>query len=177
MYHSTATLLPDGRVLIAGAQQCSKNALMRSGSNPNRGVTTVSFPTEYRIEYISPPYLSMPRPTFSGLPGRLNYGNDVALSVALPSGTTAAQVSVSLMDLGFATHGVLMNQRAPMCRRRRLTRQAWSSSSALSPATEDPSRSLARRQLRSTRPGLRGSSSSPMAYPVSLSGACGSPAL
>ena len=40
MYHSTATLLPDGRIFLAG-------------SNPNYDVTTVKYQTEFRIEYIS----------------------------------------------------------------------------------------------------------------------------
>ena len=56
----------------------------------------------------------MPRPTVSGMPGQVNFASQFALTVALPSGgTSASQVSVSLMDLGFATHGLLMNQRAP----------------------------------------------------------------
>lgn len=40
MYHSTATLLPDGRVMIAG-------------SNPNADVSNLKYATEYRIEYFS----------------------------------------------------------------------------------------------------------------------------
>ena len=55
----------------------------------------------------------MPRPTVSGMPGQVNFASQFALTVALPSATSASQVSVSLMDLGFATHGLLMNQRAP----------------------------------------------------------------
>ena len=66
-----------------------------------------------QIEYVSPPYISMPRPTVSGMPAQVNFASQFALTVALPSGTSASQVSVSLMDLGFATHGLLMNQRAP----------------------------------------------------------------
>ena len=40
MYHSTATLLPDGRVML-------------TGSNPNADVSKIKYQTEYRIEYIS----------------------------------------------------------------------------------------------------------------------------
>ncbi|KAG6545105.1 hypothetical protein Mapa_013429 [Marchantia paleacea] len=46
MYHSSAVLIPDGRVLVGG-------------SNTNRyyNFTSVMFPTELRIEAFSPPYL------------------------------------------------------------------------------------------------------------------------
>lgn len=41
LYHSVSTLLPDGRVMIAG-------------SNPNADVETRKYKTEYQVEYISP---------------------------------------------------------------------------------------------------------------------------
>lgn len=46
MYHSTATLLPDGRVFIAG-------------SNPNADVSNRKYATEYRIEYFSRAFVSL----------------------------------------------------------------------------------------------------------------------
>jgi len=96
MYHSTATLVPDGRIMIAG-------------SNPNGDVTTTRYETEYRVEWLSPPYMAMPRPTYSELPATIRYGRTFNLRVNLPAGTTS--VTVSLMDLGFATHGVHLDQR------------------------------------------------------------------
>ncbi|KAF9028798.1 copper radical oxidase [Hymenopellis radicata] len=96
MYHSTATLIPDGTVMMAG-------------SNPNTDVTTVKYPTEYRMEFLSPPYMSRPRPTYTELPATVDYTQVFTLSVSLPS--TASNVSVALMDPGFATHGVHMDQR------------------------------------------------------------------
>lgn len=45
------------------------------------------------------PYMSMKRPSFSGLPSRISYGQTFTLKVALPTGTAASAVSVSLMDL------------------------------------------------------------------------------
>ncbi|KAF8870522.1 glyoxal oxidase N-terminus-domain-containing protein [Mucidula mucida] len=96
MYHSTATLIPDGGILLAG-------------SNPNADVSTVRFQTEYRMEFLSPPYMSLPRPCYAGLPETVDFGHVFELSVSLPS--TASNVSVSLMDLGFATHGIHMDQR------------------------------------------------------------------
>ncbi|KAF9031222.1 copper radical oxidase [Hymenopellis radicata] len=96
MYHSTATLIPDGTIMLAG-------------SNPNTDVTTVRFATEYRMEFLSPPYMSRPRPTYTQLPATVDYTQTFTLSVSLPD--TASNVSVALMDPGFATHGVHMDQR------------------------------------------------------------------
>ncbi|KAF8595715.1 DUF1929-domain-containing protein [Ceratobasidium sp. AG-I] len=98
MYHSTSTLLPDGRVMIAG-------------SNPNAYVETRTYGTEYRVEYISPPYMFKPRPAFSGLPATWGYGQQMTFSVTLPVAVNPPAMTVSLMDLGFATHGVHMDMR------------------------------------------------------------------
>ncbi|KAK0192267.1 glyoxal oxidase N-terminus-domain-containing protein [Armillaria mellea] len=96
IYHSTASLTPNGTIMLAG-------------SNPNNDVTTTKYPTEYRMEFYSPPYMSKPRPTYTGLPVTVDYNTEFTLTVDLP--TSATNVSVSLMDLGFATHGVHMDQR------------------------------------------------------------------
>ncbi|KAJ7607955.1 glyoxal oxidase N-terminus-domain-containing protein [Roridomyces roridus] len=96
LYHSTATLTPNGTVMLAG-------------SNPNNDVTTVKYPTEYRLEFFSPPYMNVPRPSYTGLPATINYNVSFNLAVTLPANTT--NVTVALMDLGFQTHGVHMDQR------------------------------------------------------------------
>ncbi|KAF9568286.1 copper radical oxidase [Agrocybe pediades] len=96
LYHSTASLTPNGSVMLAG-------------SNPNTDVSTVLFPTEYRLEFYSPPYMSRPHPTYTGLPETFNYNEKIKLQVNLPPGVKS--VSVHIMDLGFATHGVHMDQR------------------------------------------------------------------
>ncbi|KAF5346587.1 hypothetical protein D9758_013485 [Tetrapyrgos nigripes] len=95
IYHSTATLTPSGNILVAG-------------SNPNGDVQTRKYPTEYRFEYFSPPYMSQSRPSYTGLPATVAYGSTFKLSVQLPDNT---DVSVALIDLGFATHGVHMDHR------------------------------------------------------------------
>ncbi|KAE9399120.1 hypothetical protein BT96DRAFT_920339 [Gymnopus androsaceus JB14] len=101
MYHSTATLTPNGTIMLAG-------------SNPNMDFTemnsTIKYPTEYRLEFYSPPYMSQPRPSYTGLPAIVDYGSVFRLSITLPS--NAKDVSVVLMDFGFATHGVHMDQRS-----------------------------------------------------------------
>ncbi|KAF5372601.1 hypothetical protein D9758_005220 [Tetrapyrgos nigripes] len=112
MYHSTASLTPNGTILLAG-------------SNPNADVETGGlYPTEYsadgekedevyhdlaRLEWLSPPYMEKPRPTYTGLPKTFDYNAKITLDVDLPVG--AENVSVVIMDFGFATHGVHMDQR------------------------------------------------------------------
>ncbi|KAJ7125749.1 glyoxal oxidase N-terminus-domain-containing protein [Mycena crocata] len=98
LYHATASLTPNGTVMLAG-------------SNPNNDVTTVKYPTEYRkvLEFYSPPYMNVARPSYTGLPAAINYNVSFNLAVTLPANTV--NVTVALMDLGFATHGVHMDQR------------------------------------------------------------------
>ncbi|KAF8497704.1 glyoxal oxidase N-terminus-domain-containing protein [Gautieria morchelliformis] len=96
MYHSSATLTPNGTIMIAG-------------SNPNQDVTTTKYATEYRVEWLSPSYLTLPRPTYTDLPGTINFGTTFTLQVTIPSSATG--VTVSLMDLGFSTHAAQMSQR------------------------------------------------------------------
>ncbi|KAF9269500.1 hypothetical protein L218DRAFT_993537 [Marasmius fiardii PR-910] len=111
MYHSTASLTPNGSVLLAG-------------SNPNDDFTTGTiFPTEYRAEFYSPPHTSQPRPTYTGLPATVNFGTKFELSVSLPPGTnnvsgvsTLPFDSITVFSCGdrprFSTHGVHMDPRS-----------------------------------------------------------------
>ncbi|KAK7449238.1 hypothetical protein VKT23_013383 [Stygiomarasmius scandens] len=96
MYHSTAILTPNASILLAG-------------SNPNVDVETHEFPTEYRLEWLSPPYMQHTRPTYTGLPATFDYNSEITLDINLPEG--AQSVSAVIMDFGFATHGVHMDQR------------------------------------------------------------------
>jgi hypothetical protein len=88
MYHSTALLLPDGRVLSAG------------GYYPPY--------VEANAEIYSPPYLfNGPRPTITSAPAAASYGE--TFFVGTPDG--AAIASASLIRLGAVTHGIDMSQR------------------------------------------------------------------
>lgn len=102
MYHSTANLLPDGRILVAG-------------SNPHYFYNfSGDFPTELKLEAFSPEYLSAGlanlRPTVLGAPDILIYGMDfeVHFEVALP---VTGIVEVNLMSAPFATHSFSQGQR------------------------------------------------------------------
>ncbi|KAL3826045.1 hypothetical protein ACJIZ3_022074 [Penstemon smallii] len=102
MYHSTANLLPDGRILIAG-------------SNPHYFYKFNSeFPTELRIEAFSPEYLAADkaniRPVLVELPERVGYGEvfEAAMTVDLP---VVGFVEVNLASAPFATHSFSQGQR------------------------------------------------------------------
>ncbi len=91
MYHSTAILVPDGRVIKAGGGQ---------GGGRIHDYTT--------MEIFSPPYLFKgERPVISSAPRLIGYGQTV--SVGTPD--TADIASASLVRLAAATHGFDQNQR------------------------------------------------------------------
>ncbi|EAU86749.1 copper radical oxidase variant A [Coprinopsis cinerea okayama7 len=106
MYHSSAMLLPDGSVLVAG-------------SNPNVDVNlTTIFPTTYAAEIFYPPYFSAPvRPVPSGIPKTLSYGGepfDITIPATSYSGSAndaADATVVSVLRGGFTTHAMNMGQR------------------------------------------------------------------
>jgi len=97
LYHSSASVLPDGSVIVAG-------------SNPNGDFSTERYITEYRVEYFRPPYYSMTRPAYSGAPEIVDYGQEFEINVTHP-GLTANNVKAVIMDLGFHTHGVSLDSR------------------------------------------------------------------
>ncbi|KAF9552626.1 copper radical oxidase [Agrocybe pediades] len=106
VYHSTAILLPDASVFVAG-----------SNSNPDVDLDTF-FPTEYRSEIFYPPYFDAPvRPAPTGQPKTLSYGGpsfDLTLpksSYTGPANDAADKTTVVVMRSGFTTHAMNMGQR------------------------------------------------------------------
>ena len=95
MYHSEATLLPDGRVLI-------------SGSDPQ----TPGLPEELRIEVYNPPYLTQGRtqPTVTVPNTDWVYGQQYSITVQLPQGPVG-NMRVSLVASVSSTHGNIMGGR------------------------------------------------------------------
>lgn len=91
-YHSSALLLPDGRVLVSG-----------SGGDA-AGLMT----NELNAEIFSPPYLFKgPRPTITNAPASMSSGSTYGLST--PNAATIS--SVSLVRTGAVTHTFNSNQR------------------------------------------------------------------
>lgn len=102
MYHSTANLLPDGRILLAG-------------SNPHYYYNfTGEFPTELKLEAFSPEYLSPGlanlRPAILGAPDILVQGADFEVHFTVPLPVTGI-VEVNLISAPFATHSFAQGQR------------------------------------------------------------------
>ncbi len=90
VYHATALLLPDARVLVSGSGDSSNN------------------PDQKSAEIFSPPYLFKgARPRISSAPSAVLYNS--TFRVATPD--AAAISKVSLIRLGSVTHGLNMNQR------------------------------------------------------------------
>jgi hypothetical protein len=88
LYHSTALLLPDGKVLVAGGGRFGVN--------------------QFSAEVFSPPYLFKgPRPTLTSAPATLQY--EVSFTVGTPNGASIA--TVSLLRLGAVTHAFNFDQR------------------------------------------------------------------
>ncbi|KAK7409932.1 hypothetical protein VNO78_00342 [Psophocarpus tetragonolobus] len=106
MYHSSALVLRDGRVLVGG-------------SNPHiyYNFTNVLFPTELRLEAFSPRYLepafSNVRPTIVSPASqtRLKYAQTLKVRVQVTATLVRDSVSVTMLAPPFTTHSFSMNQR------------------------------------------------------------------
>ena len=100
-YHSSALLLPDGRVLSAGGGICGD-------------CTAVGYLAR-NAEIFTPPYLFKddgsgelaPRPEITSAPGVVSYGN--SFSVGTPQAGSIDKLA--MMRLGAVTHSVNMEQR------------------------------------------------------------------
>ncbi|OCH89155.1 DUF1929-domain-containing protein [Obba rivulosa] len=107
LYHSSALLLPDASVLIAG-------------SNPNVDVNlTTIFPTTYKAEIFYPPYFSAEtRPAPQNVPTNLTYGGD-PFDITIPASSysgaannAADNTTVVAIRPGWTTHAMNMGQRS-----------------------------------------------------------------
>jgi hypothetical protein len=93
LYHSTALLLPDGRVFVSGG---------------GGGGTALGDVAHYDGEYFSPPYLFQgPRPTIDSAPAGAAHGEQFTVGATDPAGIA----SVTLVALSSTTHEFNMSQR------------------------------------------------------------------
>ncbi|PRQ23612.1 putative galactose oxidase [Rosa chinensis] len=106
MYHSTAVLLRDGRVLVGG-------------SNPHYRYefSNVLFPTELALEAFSPNYLDSQfasiRPTILSPRSQveIGYGKKLAIRFSITGKIALDSVSVTMVLPSFTTHSFSMNHR------------------------------------------------------------------
>lgn len=106
MYHSSASILPDGRVLVGG-------------SNPHFGYvfSGTTYPTELRLESYSPYYLhsdyTFLRPQITLVSSTsISYGAVFQVIFSVPAKLTPGRVvAVNIYAPSFTTHSNSMNQR------------------------------------------------------------------
>ena len=72
MYHSTATLMPKGEIMIVG-------------SNPNLDRSEMIYGTEYRVEWLRPPYMTAERIGIESAPRAIGFGKRLKIHVKIPS--------------------------------------------------------------------------------------------
>ncbi|CAK9212964.1 unnamed protein product [Sphagnum troendelagicum] len=101
VYHSTANLRPDGRILVAG-------------SNTHQYDTfTGVFPTELRVEAFSPQYLSerydFRRPQITAAPARITYGKEFTVTFSAPSRKDPFELHMA--SAPYTTHAYSQGQR------------------------------------------------------------------
>ncbi|KAE8658546.1 hypothetical protein F3Y22_tig00116971pilonHSYRG00773 [Hibiscus syriacus] len=104
LYHSTAHLLSDGRVLVGG-------------SNPNVNCNfSALYPTELSLEAFYPPYLTTTKPRRPSIvrvnPGlKFGYKQKISLEFTLKGGINQTDFFVTVVAPSFTTHSIVMNQR------------------------------------------------------------------
>jgi hypothetical protein len=109
-YHSTALLLPDGRVLSAGDDYWDMSdqpdPYVRQGSTANKPLDEAEL---YEPSYLFDGDSPAPRPSILGGPATASWGDDAGVSVSEVPGRPASRAV--LVAPGAVTHGVDMNQR------------------------------------------------------------------
>eukprot|EP00250_Pteridium_aquilinum_P014898 c22271_g2_i1 orf=193-1917(-) len=107
LYHSTAILLPSGKILVAGGN-----------THINYDFSDPLFPTQVSLEAFSPPYLNplyaAYRPQITlvmASNGLIKYGSSFALHFDVGTFVDANELQVNMLSAPFTTHSFSMNQR------------------------------------------------------------------
>ncbi|GJT59032.1 putative galactose oxidase [Tanacetum coccineum] len=106
LYHSTAILLRDGRVLVGGSNPHSRYVFRN-----------VPYPTELSLEAFSPSYLDSSSSTLRPMiispatKSKIHYGRRVTITFTVSGPVDLKLVSVTMVSPSFNTHAYSMNQR------------------------------------------------------------------
>ena len=102
LYHSSAVLLPDGRVVVAGS---TGHIWLHASFSPDRHF-------EHIVEVVTPPYLAgnPDRPSITSSPSIVSYNSSFEVTTEEPSDIR----TVSLVRLSSTTHNNNMDQRCIM---------------------------------------------------------------
>ncbi|KAL0066472.1 hypothetical protein AAF712_006515 [Marasmius tenuissimus] len=113
LYHSVASLTPRGNIMIAG-------------SNPNLDRSEVAYGTEYRVEWLDPPYMRKSRPEILGLKTveTMPFGKRMNIRVKNCAGKSSGLAV--FMDLGYITHATHTNSRLVHAETTRMGEDRWS---------------------------------------------------
>ena len=112
LYHSVAVLLLDGTVLVAGSNPSWGTV---HPEQVNSAVPALAFPTEYRVEIYTPPYLTgdkasrRPSDVLLSTTNLRPDGMDFEVSFSIPK--DAKDCKIVLHHGGFVTHSLHMGQR------------------------------------------------------------------
>ncbi|KAJ3572769.1 hypothetical protein NP233_g2878 [Leucocoprinus birnbaumii] len=99
VYHSSVTLTQLGNLMVAG-------------SNPNVLITNdTEYHSEFRVEYLNPPYMTMERPMLSNAPDKIAFNSKFHVDISIPAGLRGGEMKVALMDLGFSSHAFHSSSR------------------------------------------------------------------
>lgn len=120
MYHSTAILLRDGRILVGG-----------SNPHPGYNFSGFLFPTELSLEAFHPPYLDPEfaalRPTIIEPRSQIMvfHGQRLKVEFTVIDEMDPTKISVTMLAPPFNTHSFSMNQRLLVVGRGNVTTTIW----------------------------------------------------
>lgn len=117
LYHSSAILIPDGSVLVAGSNPHVEPSFF---NNDDIDSQYEAFNTTYAIEKWYPSYYFEPRPKPKGLPDVIKYGGE-SFNITIDkdymnpnknANAMANRTKIMLIRPGFSTHAVNFGQRS-----------------------------------------------------------------